>query len=116
MNALDPATDKFLAHMLAKRYLEAREMVLNSSLWSGSERLAGRRAGCLGLISKFAQKRVDESVDEEGFVELKRMLIKLQSSFDCNEFDRGYIEVWLKYIDDSLGKEEGVKENPSEEK
>jgi hypothetical protein len=43
------------------------------------------------------------------------MLLKLQSSLDCDEFERGYVEVWLRYIDSSSG-DEGVEENPSEEK
>ncbi|MEM1993981.1 MAG: hypothetical protein QXW32_00670 [Nitrososphaerales archaeon] len=115
LDTLDPATEQFLAYILAKRYSEAKDIVLNTSLWSGSERLIGRRAGCLGLISKIAQ-RADDFFNTQWFAELKQMLLRLQSSFDCDEFEKGYIDVWLKFIDNSLsGEEEGVKENPSEE-
>ena len=115
MEPLDPATEECLAHISAKRYTEAKEMALNASLWSGSPRLAGRRIGCLGLIAKLAQKKSDELINGEKLSKLKQMLLKLQSSLDCDEFERGYVEAWLRYIDSSSG-DEGVEENPSEEK
>lgn len=114
MDALDPATEEFIAHIRAKRYSEARELTLNASLWSGSERLAGRRVGCLGLISRFTQKKPDDSFNDERLSKLREMFLKLQSSLGCDEFERGYIDVWLRYIDNILSGEECVKENPSE--
>lgn len=115
MEPLDPATEECLTHISAKRYTEAKETALNASLWSGSERLAGRRLGCLGLVAKLAQKKSDDLLDGEKLDKLRQMLLKLQSSLDCDEFERGYVDVWLRYID-GLSGDEGVKENPGEEK
>ncbi len=115
MEPLDPATEECLAYIAAKRYAEAKEVALNTTLWSGSPRLAGRRVGCLGIIAKLAQKKSDDLLNGEKLGRLKHMLLKLQSSLDCDEFERGYIEVWLRYIDSSSG-DEGVEKNPSEEK
>jgi len=115
METLDPATEEFLAHILAKRYAEAKEMALKTSLWSGSERLAGRRAGCLGLVARLAQKKPDDLLNSGKLDKLKQILLKLQSSLDCDEFERGYIDVWLRYLNSS-GNKNGVKEDPSEEK
>jgi len=115
MEPLDPATEECLAHISAKRYTEAKEMALNTSLWSGSQRLAGRRIGCLGLIAKLTQKKPDDLLNGEKLTKLKHMLLKLQSSLDCDEFEKGYVEVWLRYIDSSSG-DEGVEKDPSKEK
>jgi len=112
MDLLDPATEECLACISAKRYAEAKEMALNTSLWSGSPRLAGRRIGCLGLLAKLTQKKSDDLLDGEKLGKLKQMLLKLQSSLDCDEFEKGYIEVWLRYIDSSSGNK-GVEKNPS---
>jgi len=90
-------------------------MLLNASRWSGSPRLAGRRIGCLGLIAKLTQKKSDDLLNGEKLTKLKHMLLKLQSSLDCDEFEKGYIEVWLRYIDSSSG-DEGVEKDPSKEK
>jgi len=114
MEPLDRATEECLAHIASKRYTEAKEMVLNASLWSGSPRLAGRRIGCLGLIAKLAQKKPEDLLNGEKIKKLKQMFLKLQSSFDCDEFEKGYIEVWLRYIDSSSG-DKGVEKNPGEE-
>jgi hypothetical protein len=113
METLDPVTEEFLSHISARRYAEAKELALNTSLWSGSERLAGRRAGCLGLVARFT-KKTDDLLDSVKLDKLKQTLLRLQSSLDCDEFERGYIDVWLKYIDSSSNKD-GVKEDPSEE-
>jgi len=115
METLDPATEEFLAHISAKRYAEAKEMALKTSPWSGSERLAGRRAGCLGLVARLAQKKPDDLLNSGKLDKLKQILLKLQSSLDCDEFERGYIDVWLRYLNSSSNKN-GVKEDPSEEK
>ncbi len=115
MESLDQTTEECLAHISAKRYTEAKEMVLNASRWSGSPRLAGRRIGCLGLIAKLTQKKSDDLLNGEKLTKLKHMLLKLQSSLDCDEFEKGYIEVWLRYIDSSSG-DEGVEKDPSKEK
>jgi len=114
MEPLDPATEECLAYISAKRYTEAKEMALNTSLWSGSARLAGRRLGCLGLLAKLAQKKPDDLFNGEKISKLRQMLLKLQSSLDCDEFERGYVEVWLKYIDSSSCNE-GVEKDPGEE-
>ena len=115
MENLDPATEEFLAHIFAKRYAEAKDLTLNASLWSGSERLAGRRAGCIGLISRFTQRKQQEDLfNGEKQDKLRQMLLNLQSSLGCDEFERGYIDVWLKYID-TLRYKEGVKEDPGKE-
>jgi len=114
MGPLDQATEECLAHIAAKRYAEAKEVALNTALWSGSPRLAGRRFGCLGLIAKLTQKKDNDLFDGEKLDKLKQMLLRLQSSFDCDEFERGYIEVWLRYIDSSSG-DKGVEKDPSKQ-
>ena len=114
MEQLDPATEECLMHLSAKRYAEAKEIALKAALWSDSPRLAGRRIGCLGLIAKLAQKKSTDLLNGEKLSKLKQTLLKLQSSLDCDEFEKGYAEVWLRYIDSSSG-DEGVEKDPSEE-
>jgi hypothetical protein len=114
MEPLDQASEECLAHIAAKRYAEAKEVALNTALWSGSPRLAGRRFGCLGLIANLTQKKDNDLFDGEKLDKLKQMLLRLQSSFDCDEFERGYIEVWLRYIEGSSG-DKGVEKDPSKQ-
>ena len=75
--------------------------------------MAGRRIGCLGLIAKLTQKKSDDLLNGEKVGKLRQMLLKLQTSLDCDEFERGYTEVWLRYIDSSSG-DKCVEENPGE--
>ncbi len=118
MERLDSASEEFLEHLLAKRYSEARDLVLNVSRWSGSERLAGRRAGCMGLISALTQKRqADLDMSDGKMARLGQILLRLRSSLGCDEFDRGYIDVWLRFIGTVSGEaDKRVKQDPCEEK
>ena len=108
MTDLSEGLTLFFEHVSAKRISEARMMINTPSLWGVGRLGQGRRAALEGIINLLNAKS-DTSVNFEKLKRLAETFSKRMNTIWCDEFDKGYFEVWIKFIE--FNKKRRPKEN-----
>lgn len=110
---------KIFQLILDRKVTEAKEALKEQVLSDNSED-KGMYMAAKGLISMIDKRQNNEELieDIEKMLRLKKLLVKELDSIWSDDFDKGYYETWIKFINfsrrDSLaGNKEGVEHNPS---
>jgi hypothetical protein len=78
-----------------------------------------------GMISMLDNKNVDDGIfeDKEKMSRLKKQLAERINSIWCDDFDRGFFETWIGFINyyrrhglSEAGSKQSGNQNPNEQK
>jgi hypothetical protein len=89
----------FFEQVAAKKLPEAKTMI-NSSLFYGEGRLGqGRRSALQGIVNLLNGKSDTFVIFEKKLEKMAEIFSKRMNTIWCDDFDRGYFEVWMKFIE-----------------
>ncbi len=114
---------KRLFRQIFDRNMSSAKTILKEQFFPEDQENQGRYTAARGIISMLDNKSVDKSIleDSEKMMRLRKLLIRQVGSIWCNDFDKGYFDTWIRYINyarrhsssDPAGKK-GVDKDPSE--
>ncbi len=120
----DAGVKSLFRHILEKDKSGAKAIVKEQLVPNDDEEL-GRYMATRGIVSMLDNKNIDDGIfeDAEKMSRLRKLLLKRVGSIWCDEFDKGYFDTWIRFINYSRrynsgrtdGKE-GVYKNPREQK
>jgi len=101
---LDTVSEECLKYIINKQIPEAKALVFNIKRWDISKKKLGRRTACNGIIYSLNPRSSKNTLptDSEKMKRLRRVLYKRIGSLWCDEFEEGFIEGWVRYIDLSI--------------
>lgn len=106
---LSEELNSFFERISEKRFSEARLVADAPSLWGVGRLGQGRKGALHGIISLFNSKS-----DAIGNLKTLNRMLEIFSrrinSIWCDDFDKGYFEVWIKFIEFSKRQDSGVIE------
>lgn len=126
-----PAADEksFFNHILVKDVMAAKA-TLKEEFKVKDDKSWGRYMAARGMIGMLDNKNIDDGIfeDKEKMMRLKKRMTERISSIWCDEFDKGYFDTWIGFINyyrrqeqeqepellEAAGKE-GINQNPDEQ-
>ena len=118
---MSEALDRALELLLNGKVNQVKAMLAQQEYFGEGYLGAGRRLAIEGLASTLNHRRGEKHLpDPQKMIRMRRVLEDRLKSIWCDDLERGYIQVWLRflssYLSRSLGKmHEGVVEYPGEE-
>jgi hypothetical protein len=120
-----PAADEksFFKHIIS-RDMSGAKTALKEEFKVKDEKGRGRYMAARGMISMRENKNVDDGIldDKEKMTRLKKRLTERANSIWCDDFDRGYFDTWVSFINYyrrheliEAGGKESVNQNPDEQ-
>ncbi len=119
----------FFNHILAKDVMAAKA-ALKEEFKIKDDKSWGRYMAARGMVSMLDNKNIDDGIfdDKEKMMRLKKRMTERISSIWCDEFDKGYFDTWIGFINYHRRQEpeqeselletntkEGINQNPDEQ-
>lgn len=98
MADLNESIAKFLEYLSVKRIPEAKLMMNTHAIWGEGRLGKGRRVALQGIINLLnARSATLENLDQK-LMRLEEIFSQRINTIWCDDFDKGYFEVWIKFI------------------
>ncbi len=120
-----PTADEkgFFKHIIAKD-LVAAKTALKEEFKVKDDKGRGRYMAARGMISMLDNKNIDDGIleDKEKMTRLKKRMTERVNSIWCDDFDKGYFDTWISFINYyrrhellESGANDGIDQNPEEQ-